>query len=1485
MRKFCLALTLFCSVSGYGQVNLPTGAATFSLPIFKWQDNKSRLNTIVDLEYNSGNGLKVNDVASDIGQGWSLIAGGSITRIQAGEPDDQQAFGSTSPEDITKYPAGYLYGDHTAGYSDALKDYPVFPDKNHIYKQDNQVATDKEIDQFAFQFNGRSGIFVIGRNSYGGLGPVTLGDTKLRIWFDKDPSMINDSIRTTISDFYIQDENGLIYEFAQHELTRVLETEYTNASLTRKIKQPKLGSGDVRYESMFDEPNDIRNPWIINGWYLTKITDPLTLNTITFQYNTRNIIADAGNSISYYHPGNYTIVSHSISVSKTPRISSISIYDGHQINFNYGAARFDLPGDYALSSLDIKYQNMFLSKYVFNEGYIMRNRFGSPVSVSEKKEARLYLKSVQKVGVDLKAEDAPYSFDYWLGSGTTGDFVPPPFFHLKDNWGYYNGDQSKAVNNTVISVNSSPFKMSNVQLKGLCFLHDGVSGITLCPKDGYAKNGLLKQINYPTGGSLNYDYEQNKALVNGQDISVGGVHVSKTTITDGGYSNDCNNPIVTNYSYKDVTGTHSSLWGFEMPLNSQTLSNRYTAFEKHFKWNLICKYKYRYPGILSRDNSVALTTGQQILQVLSVIGNVVGTVSEIIDVVKFIASATGPAAVIIDAIATAVNIVISCFNSPTKTSTTTIYYNSDLIAGNPLPLQFKRVEVYKNSGSDGKIVYEFTSSDDYAIWQPSNPTYSMMQRYASWAYGLPKTTTVYDLGNNVKTETINYYDYSHAKSTFFCKSCGTDYMSYKALVLKNYAKSSHDWINSPTSTTTTNNLSTSSDMMVQPYDAYTGRTLLDSTVERVFKDGDQNQYLQTNTKYYYNNGDDDPFGNYEVNQIKTIESNGDMEFKTFRYNNSFLTQHHILNTPFETTTSFQRKGEGTRYYTGESVTEYTSTDNGNIVPARTLTQRFAVPVPESAMVFYDYENSSYNPPYKETQTFVYDANSNLSGLKDEGNRVVTNIYGYNDKYVVANIINADPDADKSAFTSFETDDFTRSGWTMNGAAVYSSNAITGSRSLTLSSGKSLSAVSLNTAKAYRLSFWASNSGISVSGNATLVKSAPAKNGFTYYEYNIAQGTSSVTLTGSANIDELRLYPQSARMRTVTYDALIGKTSECDENNRITYYEYDELGRMRFIKDEDKNIVKMYEYNVKNKSTACQVTYHNPEISEVFTRNNCGAGYAGSEVTYVIPDSKYTSIVSQDEVDQQVQADLNSFGQNFANTNGTCQVIYSNVQLSTTLTKEGCDVGYKGTNYIYTVPAGTYTSLISQADADQQAQDEIDANGQAYANLPGNASCVIDTNPDWDADENAPSQCQVINGTSTGHRLIEMKDINPNSPTYNQTQWVDEGLDPSCTVSNCHFSATPGFTLVAGSIYYTGSQVSFYIVFHANTSAYWTSPNHIADILGGCFPSADRTLSMSESGRTWSVVISHTGSVTVQLVSGTPPTGTTTIALTGGAFNL
>jgi len=50
------------------------------------------------------------------------------------------------------------------------------------------------------------------------------------------------------------------------------------------------------------------------------------------------------------------------------------------------------------------------------------------------------------------------------------------------------------------------------------------------------------------------------------------------------------------------------------------------------------------------------------------------------------------------------------------------------------------------------------------------------------------------------------------------------------------------------------------------------------------------------------------------------------------------------------------------------------------------------------------------------------------------------------------------------------------------------------------------------------------------------------------------------------------------MTTYTYLPSIGLSSECDVDNRVTYYQYDGLGRLQVEKDQDGNIIKTYQYH-------------------------------------------------------------------------------------------------------------------------------------------------------------------------------------------------------------------------------------------------------------------------------------------------------------------
>ena len=872
-----------------------------------------------------------------------------------------------------------------------------------------------------------------------------------------------------------------------------------------------------------------------------------------------------------------------------------------------------------------------------------------------------------------------------------------------------------------------------------------------------------------------------------------------------------------------------------------------------------------------------------------------------------------------------VNIALTCFNNPSQDDVSTVFYNSDLNGISPLPTQFKRVEVVENPGTIGKTVHEFTSDDDYAVWHPANPAFSSKQRFAPWAYGLPKLTTVYGANGYKIRETQNVYNFNTVYSSDHCPN--TDPYdrrlllkkplfdtSCKCLVKKSTSLRNIWWADPAFYNVTYKQLS-DADMSVDIFDMYTGRTELNISYERTFKPN-SSEFLETMTEYAYNDE------NYQVKLIRTKRSQDDGTtnytqkniYYTIDYVNvhgycyvinqagttnsqiNTLVQNNIIEQVVETNEIVTPVTLLTSYdYLYDKATVFTTLSNGDIKPSIILEGRFTKPTQKSSLWINDGSNLSfyfpqplYNPSiapdytfYKAAQTFTYDgATGILKGIKDEANRVVSNIYDYSDKYIVASVINADPSLDKYAYTSFETTVF--GNWTLGGgAAVYSATAITGARSLTLT-GRTLSST-LTTTKPHTVSFWSSAS-VTLTAGATLMKSGPTLNGFTYYEYDIAQGTANISLSGSVNIDELRLYPKTARMRTVTYDALIGKTSESDENNRITYYEYDNLGRLLFIKDEKKNIVKMYEYNNVSaaKQQGCPGTYNNRLISETFTRNNCTGNTIGGTYVYTIAANTYSSTISQADADAKAENQLMTLGQSTANSNASCIPIFKNQPQSQVFVKENCQVGYTGGSVMYSVPADRYISLISVPDANQKALDEIAANGQAYANN-NFTTCNVDTNPDWDWD-NSTYNCQSVGGEV--HTFIFERNVNPNSSTYNQTRWSDIGPDGTCP--SCLFTPSSGYGILTSGISSSGGVVTFNIVFNSTSgTANWGSTNVIASIDGTCRPSVARIFNIIEGGRTWQVTVAPSGMFSVILIGGTPPPGSNWIGFSGPActYNL
>ncbi|ULQ52150.1 DUF5977 domain-containing protein [Flavihumibacter fluvii] len=1389
LRKRVVCAVSVCLLVGYfllpnvlfAQVNLQTGAAFYTLPVFDWTDTKTNLSSGISLQYNSGNGLNVNEVASNIGQGWHLQAGGFITRIQAGEPDDQLAFsGTVGKEHLSKYPAGYLKANTNPalGCPTGLTKYPLYKKRNQLYSQHNELTEDKQPDKFAFQFNGKAGIFIVD-DVTGNVG-ITIGNTNLKISYTES-DLTSQGIRTRISSFTIQDVDGLIYRFAKLGVAKILRSEFTDYSKTARARQPDLGYGKVFYQASFED-TDIVNPFIVNAWFLTEIEEPFSVRKVLFNYTDRTLDNFAGYDISYNANKDFGVISYKRSYTKTPFLTSIVYPDGYTAQFNYGANRIDLVGDKVMSSIDINYGARAVSKYLIGTTYFIGNRYGTPVNPEQKSMARLCLKSVKKVGTDLKDEAKPYIFDYYMGSNAPDDKVPAPFCYTKDIWGYYNGNASIGFNNDIISINPKIPDFGLNIIKGLCFRNASSSNVILNPKTGYAKNGLLRQIVFPTGGTLSYEYAQNIAIINGVNQNVGGVHAINTKTTDGTINN-CSNPLTTNYNFElEGPGNVSSLWGVEMPNNAIISKTKYTPEDRNYKYSFPfgeCYYEYFYPGILSASQTVDLSDWQRISQSAGPALNVLSAVSTVCDIIT-IASGSSVVMSWVGVICTVVSGIVTlsytCLKDFSDNNQCTMYYNFDLNSISGLPAQFKRVSVQDGVGGIGKTVQEFTSDQDYAIWEPVNNFKSVKQRFAPWAYGLPKRIINYDaLGNKVR-EIVNTYNFDSSRISIGTIGCKCDIQEMSSQRGDNWANPA--LYNSPTSYTINEipNI-----LGVETYSHYTGRTLLSSSRDITYKVGDETKFVEKVTNYSYNNG----APNYLVNTVTTINSSGEYEVRDIKYPGNFsggfindMLAKNIVATPIAI--KFYKINGHIFSYLHETVTEYGLQSGGFFKPVKVLQQRFSQP--STSINAYSGPLTTTYSNYATTRQFFYSPTGDMIGMKDEGGRVITNIYDYAPLKLVATVLNADPVNDKVNYTSFETTGL--GGWTLTGgAATYGVDAINGTRSLTLNA-RTLSG-NLTTSKPYILSYWGTGAA-TVSTGATMTKSSPSINGFTYYEYSVAQGTSSISITGNIFIDELRLYPANARMQTVTFDPLVGKTSECDENNRIVYYEYDLLGRLSFVRDEKSNILKAYEYNAVSTQSGCPLIYYNKLISEAFYRNNCAAGYQGGSALYSIPADKYSSTISQEDADSKAELELLRQGQAFANSSGSCSLIYYNdIQTKSEIT-QGCSVGFKGSSKTYTVAANKYSSIISKADANAKAIFEMNANAAAYADT---ASCVIDSNPQWDWLDS--TYCLTVNGQLPAHEFAKVKDINPNSSTYNQISWKDMGTGP-CP-SGTYFNAVKSQT--------------------------------------------------------------------------------------------
>jgi YD repeat-containing protein len=90
--------------------------------------------------------------------------------------------------------------------------------------------------------------------------------------------------------------------------------------------------------------------------------------------------------------------------------------------------------------------------------------------------------------------------------------------------------------------------------------------------------------------------------------------------------------------------------------------------------------------------------------------------------------------------------------------------------------------------------------------------------------------------------------------------------------------------------------------------------------------------------------------------------------------------------------------------------------------------------------------------------------------------------------------------------------------------------------------------------------------------------------WTYYEgrFTAPSSASVLSIASASNIylDELRLFPADAGMQCWSYKGMFGVSAETGVNGRVTYYEYDKLGRQTIVRDQDRNILSKTELHIE-----------------------------------------------------------------------------------------------------------------------------------------------------------------------------------------------------------------------------------------------------------------------------------------------------------------
>jgi YD repeat-containing protein len=1128
-----------------------TGRPDITIPIYEIK--VGTMSVPITLSYDA-TGIRVNDMASWVGQNWSLNAGGMISQMVVGRPDINTSTGLDAvPPRAADIVNNTTYFDYLQSLVDGDMAAPAHPDPGP--------------DKFFYSVNGKSGSFVLDRNR----NILQIPKTSFKI-------SITAPLAGTTPSFTIIDESGVTYIFSDLESTETYNYSYQGTSPNASASGSVYSKQNTAYylsEMVSPEGEHIYFTYE-NG--LTATRDDMYDESYGDNWTVNNTIPSKSNTHFYIWNGVQRVVT-------IPRLKTISFPNG-KLEFSRVTDRQDDAGLTSASRLDEitvyqknqKNANSYtkLRSFKFVQGYYYSTAtYGQYSGIGNQTVDRYRLRLDELKIRDAEGDDvSSYQFKY------NSTQPPPKTSCSQDWWGYYNGQYS---NTTLVPTTTIP---------------DGnggslsIGGADRSCDTGFMKAGILETIVYPTGGYTTFETEAHELLELYSNVSQSN---SATALGQVSAENNVVSTFTTSSSVEAGSGT----------LNISI--SPYSGTDQ-------------MPFVKIKN----VSTGQE--QTYTAPGNTSGNSTWYSTVITYDFSAN-----------TTYQLTAFCYvNQANATANIDAAYTETVYNPHTVPVGGLRIQSIKNYNSDSTLAYEenyrygenengagvyvgiptntygYTRSItaciplsdivdgcgtasgsksvfgggalfDQALIQGSPVVYTSVAKY----YGNPNSNsgkTVYNYGTadqqavqTIPVELANNQGIAIINDTWkkgqliyqddFRRNADSTY------TLVQESQNSYNIVYTDTTygllaqtkfdrqtlcSTCTPNFN---DYAFADYPVYSGYVQLAQNVKNLYAQ-DGIAYIGTTTNYSYDPAHPDfNAGTTTVNSKgQTVEVT-----KKYPFNKTDLQATDVLTAAESTAIdSMVARNmlapvmEEIEKIAGVQITrkrmQYEFVNSSIIAPVSLKFQTYANPI-ETRVQFVNYDNIG-----------------NILQQRKANDVNHAYIWDYEASYPIAEVVNADTGS--IAYTSFEADGSGQ--WLIDPSARDTSTGFTGACSYILNNN--VSRTGLSSSSAYIVSYWTLNAqpfsiAGTVSGYPTNGKTI---NGWTLYIHKVL-GQSTISIVGSGHIDELRLYPATAQMTTYTYDPLVGMTSRTDPGNRVTYYEYDGLERLKRIRDQDYNILKTFDY--------------------------------------------------------------------------------------------------------------------------------------------------------------------------------------------------------------------------------------------------------------------------------------------------------------------